>query len=76
MTKYIAIIIKNSSWIHDRYIPCLNLISNLANSSAVAANMLMDMYVHSNLITQIKKSMNVYKKNKSLFDENSKETVE
>jgi len=52
------------------------LISNLANSSAVAANMLMDMYVHSNLITQIKKSMNVYKKNKSLFDENSKETVE
>jgi len=76
LVKYIAIIIKNSSWVHDRYIPCLNLISNLANANSIAANLFMEMYVHSNLISNIKRSLNMYKKNQSLFDENSKETVE
>jgi len=76
LTKYITIIIKNSSWAHDRYIPCLNLISNLANASAVAANQFMDTYVHTNLINQIRKSLLIYKKHQSLFDETSKETVE
>jgi len=52
------------------------LISNLANANSIAANLFMEMYVHSNLISNIKRSLNMYKKNQSLFDENSKETVE
>jgi len=75
LPKYFAIIIKNSSWVHDRYIPCLTLIANLSNASSIAANMFMDIYVHSNLINQIKKSLNIYKKHQSLFESNSKETV-
>ena len=36
----------------------------------------MDVFVHTNLITQIRKSLTIYKKYNSLFDQGSKETVE
>ena len=36
----------------------------------------MDVFVHSNLISQIRKSLVIYKKYNSLFDPHSKETVE
>jgi len=38
LIPYIVTIIQNSDWSHVRYIPCLNLIANLANSSSEAAN--------------------------------------
>jgi hypothetical protein len=33
LPRYITIIIKSTSWGHDRYIPCLELIARLANAS-------------------------------------------
>jgi len=42
MCKKIAKIIIKSSWEHDRYIPCLNLIANLSNSDANAATEFVD----------------------------------
>ena len=74
--KKITTIMKNSSWIHNRYIPCLLLITTLANASPKVADQFMDTYVHTNLINQIKKSLGIYKKNQSLFDESTKETME
>ena len=50
LTKYIVLVIKNSSWFHDRYIPCLNLISSLSNASPLCADKFMDNYVQTNLI--------------------------
>ena len=76
LPRYITIIIKSSSWTHDRYIPCLNLIARLANASVDAAAIFMDVFVHTNLITQIRKSLIIYKKYNNLFDQQSKETVE
>ena len=76
LTRFITIIIKSTSWVHDRYIPCLHLIARLANASAPAAGAFMDVFVHSNLIGQIRKSLVIYKKYNSLFDPHTKETVE
>ena len=45
LPRYITIIIKSSSWTHDRYIPCLNLIARLANASVDAAAIFMDVFV-------------------------------
>jgi hypothetical protein len=75
MCGWIADIIKYSSWEHDRYIPCLNLIANLSNSSAEAATDFVDRALHGDLLGAIAKSMKKYKVSQSLFDENSIETV-
>ena len=76
LTPYITKIIQNSNWEHDRYIPCLNLIARLSNSREELAELFMNSLVHKILLDQIKKSLKNYKKFNSLFDENSKETVE
>lgn len=76
MTKQICMIMSQSTWDHDRYIPCLDLIACLANSSTQAADDFMQNLMHQNLLNQIKKSITIYKKNNSLFDEHSKETVD
>lgn len=76
MIKNITNVIKNSKWFHDRYIPCLHLIGRLSDASTEAANEFMIATVSSSLISQIRGSLTIYKKNKSLFDESSKETVE
>lgn len=73
---YITQIIKASSRDHKRYIPCLTLIARLSNAESKAANLFMDSLVHTILIEQITRSLNIYKKNNSLFDESSQETVE
>jgi hypothetical protein len=52
------------------------LIARLANASKPAAVTFMSFFVHTNLITQIRKSLIIYKKYNSLFDQGSKETVE
>lgn len=80
-------VIKNSTWEHDRYTPSLMCIASLANNDSederlgpvnkpLAADIFHENLIHTMLLTQIKKSLTVYKKNHSLFDENSKETVE
>jgi len=69
-------VIKSSNWDHKRYIPCLKLIARLANVSQEAADIFVSSLVHTLLIEQITKSLNIYKKNNSLFDESSQETVE
>jgi hypothetical protein len=85
LLSVITIIIKNSTWEHKRYIPTLKLIAALANNDSVdertgpigsplAADIFHQNLIHTMLLTQVKKSMIVYKKNHSLFDENSKET--
>jgi hypothetical protein len=69
MADGITKIIKLSFWEYDRYIPCLNVIANVSNSSPALATIFMENLVHKILIGQIKKSMNVYKKSHNLFDE-------
>lgn len=68
-------VIKASNWDHKRYIPCLKLIAHLAKASQGAADVFVSKLVHTLLIEQITKSLNIYKKNNSLFDESSQETV-
>lgn len=72
----ITVVIKNSSWIHDRYIPCLHLIARVSDADEEAATQFMEAFVHTNLLNQIKKSMTIIKKLDGLFEENSKETYQ
>lgn len=76
LIPHITLVIQNSNWEHDRYIPCLKLIAALANAETEAANEFMDAVVQNNLIKRIDESLAIYKNNKTLFDENSQETVE
>lgn len=76
LCKYITIIIKNSTWIHRRYLPCLNLITTLASANNNVADRFMDTYIQTNLLNHIRKSLNVYKKTQSLVDEHSKVSAE
>lgn len=69
-------IIKLSSWEYDRYIPCLDIIANVSNDSEKLADIFMDKLVHKILLSQIKKSMNLYKKSHSLKDDTSMETIQ
>ena len=69
MADSITRIIKLSFWEYDRYIPCLNIIANVSNDSEKVATIFMDKLVHKILLSQIKKSMNLYKKNHSLKNE-------
>ena len=75
LPRYITIIIKSTSWIHDRYIPCLTLIARLSNARPEAASCFMDVYVHTNLISQIRKSLLIYRKNNSLIENYNKEPI-
>lgn len=75
MADGVTRIIKLSFWEHDRYIPILHVIANVSNNSEELATIFMENLVHKILMAQIKKSMNMYKKSHSLFDEMSQETV-
>lgn len=76
MVPYITKIMKSSQWEHDRYIPSLKLIARLANGKIEAANLFVDNYVHTILLGQIKKSLTIYKKYNSLFEDNSPDSIE
>lgn len=76
LIPYIVTIIQNSDWTNVRYIPCLNLIANLSNSSSDAATKFMEAKVYIHLLSEIKKSMQLYKVLLSLFDEDSVETIQ
>ena len=54
----------------------MNLIARLSKGDGKAADLFMENFVHTILLTQIKKSMTVYKKHNSLSDEINKDTVE
>lgn len=59
---------------HKRYIPILNLITGLADASTENADNFIDDGAHTILAKTISRSMNMYKKFRSLNDENSTET--
>ena len=61
MAEDIANILKASSWEHDRYIPCLNLVANLSNSESEAAALFVDQALHDQLLREIGESMKTYK---------------
>ena len=69
-------IIKQSTLENERYIPTLKLIACLANADYEIADYFVQNLVQNIVLSQIKKSMKIYKKLNSLFDENSKDTVE
>ena len=61
---------------HIRYIPCLTLIARLSNARPEAASSFMDVFVHNNLTTQIRKSLVVYRKNNTLIENYNKEPID
>jgi len=71
LIPYITTIFKGSSWEHDRYIPCLKIIADMANAKPRAATIFMKELVHESLLDKIDKSLQIYKVHKSLFEENS-----
>lgn len=60
LIPYINMIFQNSHGEHARYIPCLNLISRLANAKTEAANEFMEAAIHINLIQSISNSIQRY----------------
>jgi hypothetical protein len=73
--KQITIIIKNSTYQHDRYLPCLQLIQKLSKSSKEAADRFMEMFLHTNLIANVKRSLSLYRNYKSFNEHNEKLTM-
>lgn len=71
---FITEMFKNTQEYHARYIPLLDLISGLANTDDDLANLFINDGVHDRLLKTIGRSLNLYQKNRSLFDENSPET--
>jgi len=76
LIPYIVKIMKSSSWERDRYIPSLKLIARIANGKPEASDQFMDSYVHTILLDQIRKSLTIYKKNNSLFEDHSPDAIE
>ena len=74
----IVCILKYSDWTKVRYIPCLNMVAAMANAEEEAANEFMSAGVHESLLNEIEKSLITYNSMtpKSLFDENTKVTIE